>query len=224
MPLLFQKNNGLDTEVGVWNIKEDESYFLDNLRLHPAEQAELGRIKGRKRVEWLAVRHLLHIMSGRSIRAICLKDEFGKPYLQDSSAYISMSHSNQMAAVIAGQVPVGIDVQYRVDRIDRIAHKFIGPQELDLFPQWQVPQMHLIWGAKECLYKAYGRKKLDFRSHIIIESIASQGHEGNMTGIIQKDGNSWQYQLHYEWLKGDICLVTAIQLSDPIDLESYGSH
>ena len=224
MPLRFQKQNGLGAQVGVWNIQENEQYFLEQLNLHPTEQVELNRIKGRRRLEWLSVRHLLHVMSGRSDRIVCQKDQYGKPYLQNSSLFISMSHSYQMSAAITADLPVGIDIQFRVDRIGGIAHKFITESERKLLPKWEITDMHLIWGAKECLYKAYGRRSLDFRKDILVEHIHSKGSDGEMTASIHKENLLLRYNLNYEWIDEDICLVTAIQLLDHDEIQSSRNH
>ncbi|MBV6653241.1 MAG: hypothetical protein KI786_05775, partial [Mameliella sp.] len=63
-------------EIGVWDIEEPEEWFLSQLDLKADEKAQFQPLKGRRRVEWLAARQLIHIMSGRESRAPFKKDEF----------------------------------------------------------------------------------------------------------------------------------------------------
>jgi len=120
MPLLLHQDIAERGEIGLWEINEDLDFFQDHMQLYPAEEKEIESLSDRKKIEWLASRFLLHIMSGRSIRGACLKDEYGKPYLSGSRFHISMSHSRNMAAVIASPTRLGIDIQNHVEKIARI--------------------------------------------------------------------------------------------------------
>lgn len=211
MPLLLHKKVDLNAEVGVWNIEEDEDFFLGHLHLHQVEAAQLEMIKGHRRLEWLAARYLLHFMTGRSVRAICLKDDFGKPYLVDSSYHISMSHTKNRAAIIASPTSVGIDIQTKVSKIERIAHKFISDEEWSTFSEMSIENMHIFWGAKECLYKAYGRKNLDFKSNIFITPKHFDDSVGMFKGEIRVKQVCQKYDLMFEWMGEEICLVYATQ-------------
>ena len=72
--------------------------------------------------------------------------------------------------------------------------------------------MHFYWGAKEALYKAYGRRELDFREHIIIEPFDLNSPEGEMRGRITKGDFSANYQLKYRSVQ-DFVLVYAWELT-----------
>ena len=96
---------------------------MEKLELFPKELELIETIKGHRKLEWLASRWLLHLMSGRQIRGACLKDEFGKPYLVNSFYDISISHSRELVSVLAAPQAVGIDIQKIVGKIDSIAHK-----------------------------------------------------------------------------------------------------
>ena len=78
MPLLIHKHLGTGLEIGIWQIAELEPWFMERLKLYPEEEKQLAQIKGRRRVEWLASRQLVHQMSGLKERSAFLKDEFGK--------------------------------------------------------------------------------------------------------------------------------------------------
>jgi 4'-phosphopantetheinyl transferase len=109
-------------------------------------------------------------MSGRSVRGELFKDEAGKPHLKDSHFHVSISHTVNYAAAIAHPNPCGIDVQRIVPRIRKMADKFVGPGErLQLTQEHELLQLHLIWSAKEAMYKAFGRRQLDFKDHLVVD-------------------------------------------------------
>ncbi len=197
MPLLFEQRTRHQGILGLWRIKEDEAYFLKLLSLSEAEQQSLESTKGRgRRIQWLAVRYLLHHLSGRSNRMELHKDEHSKPFLPDSSYHISISHSHEMAAVLAAPVSCGIDIQFPVPKIKRIVHKFCSSKESQhIQDDDDLETMHIIWGAKECLYKAYGRKQIEYKSDIHINSPSTLlVHPG--VGILRKDNKEFKYEIH----------------------------
>ncbi|MCB0588264.1 MAG: 4'-phosphopantetheinyl transferase superfamily protein [Phaeodactylibacter sp.] len=212
MPLKLHRHIEPDVELGIWQIEEPEEWFLERLGLAAAEQQQLARIKGRRRVEWLAVRQLVHQMSGRKIRGAFVKDEYGKPHLEGSSHHISISHSHELAAAIAAPVAAGIDVQFLVPRIERLAHKFLGPEELaSLQDGSRIEHLHVYWGAKEALYKAYGRRSLDFRAHIHLDPFSYRPEGGQAEGRILKEGYEARFRVQY-FRVGDYMLVYAMLL------------
>lgn len=199
-------------QVSIWKIEEDELFFLDRLDLHEKEKAELEKIKGRKRLEWLASRHLVHLMVSDEPewdRIPLLKDEFGKPHLNDHELHVSFSHSKEFVAVILGKMSVGIDIQRFVPRISAIAHKYMREEEFaSLADETRLEHLHYYWGAKEALYKCYGRKELEFKGHILIEPF-KYTEKGNTSGIVHKDAFHQKYELTLEKM-GDYFLVYAL--------------
>ena len=212
MPLFLHKSLPEKGELGLWKIEESESYFLDKLDLSTEEMEYINQIKGRGRLEWLASRWLLHTMSGRTHRGVCLKDEYGKPYLQDSAFQISISHSwGGVAAIMAAPYAIGVDIQKFVTKIHRIAHKFMRAEEAaSLEETTRLEHLHIYWGAKEALYKAYGRKKLDFKEHIHITPFAFDLENGKCSGYAQKEDYLKYFDIFYEKIE-DYYLVYAIE-------------
>lgn len=187
------------SELGIWDITEDEQWFTQQLSLFPHEQQQLDLIKGKKRIEWLAARHLVHTMSGRPQRGAFIKDQFGKPFLDGSSHYISISHSHNKCAAIASQKICGIDIQFIVPKITRIAPKFMRPEEMNsLNNKDSLLQLHIYWGAKEALYKAYGRKQLDFKQHIIIEPFTQINPDQSIQGWVIKNEEKQSFSIQYQ--------------------------
>jgi 4'-phosphopantetheinyl transferase len=189
MPLLIKMSIEPEGVVGVWHNVEGDDYFRSKLTLFPIEIEELSVLNGRKRSEWLCSRYLLHLLSGRHDRGACLKDNYGKPYLEGSAYQISISHSSDYTAIAAAPVEIGVDIQTVVEKIARIQSKFVTPLEGEYIdPAHSLLSLHTIWGAKEAMYKAYGKRELDFRGHIFVGPF-----------LYNKDGFKWNGEIR----KGD---------------------
>ncbi len=194
MPIYLKKELECGGELGLWKINEPESYFFERMSLFEEERIYFDQLKGDRRLEYLSSRFLLHLMSGRKIRSACLKDKNGKPYLSNSDHHISFSHSKDFVAVIASKNIVGIDIQKYVDKIYRIKHKFLSESELAYVEKSskQKIMLHVLWGAKESLYKAYGRKKVEFKTDLAVDEFQWVHPESKSLGHIKKsDENSF---------------------------------
>ena len=119
-------------------------------------------------MEWIATRLLVYELLGKKV--IIDYDEFGKPAIRDDERKISISHTKGMVAVQITQKLAGVDVELISGRVAKIAHKFLNASELSsLDLNNQLLHMYAHWGAKETIYKIYGRKRLDFKENIRIE-------------------------------------------------------
>jgi len=215
MPLVFERDLRPKGKIGIWKIEEPESFFTDNLLLYPDEFEHFEKIKGRKRIEWLAVRYLLHLLSERDTRGMVLKDKHGKPHLNDSPWNISISHTLDYAAVIASPDPVGIDIQTIVSRIQLIADKFLNESEKEIVRQSADPVMtlHIIWGIKESLYKIHGTGALDFRKHLHVSPFTAIAAGGLVDCSIENGHSSHTYTARYELIHNNMLVYAQIKTS-----------
>lgn len=202
--------------LGIWAIEESEDWFLNRLELHSEEERQLRAIKGEgRRLEFLAVRLLLHRLSDRAQRGVLIKDEYGKPRLEDSDYQISLSHTGGMSAAYAHPKACGVDVQRLVSKIHRIGPKFINVQESKLLhtedEQRLLVEQHLIWSAKEAMYKAYGRKQIDFKAHLTVNLKDTDKPWGQMEGRLKKSELAIDYDLDFRIVDGDTVLVVAVE-------------
>jgi len=61
----------------------------------------------------------------------------------------------------------GIDIEHINERIHRISDRFMNQKEKDSTPDKDdTLYKYLIWCAKEAVYKLYGRKAVDFSTHM----------------------------------------------------------
>jgi phosphopantetheinyl transferase len=217
LSIILHENLRLPGEWGLWHITESEAWLRENVELHPPELENLSLIKGEgRRREFLAARILLHFMSGRAERGALLKDECGKPHLEDSTFHVSISHTVNYAAAIAHPNLCGIDVQRFVPRIRRLADKYIGIEEKrQLLPDHELIQHHILWAAKEAVYKAYGRRQLDFREHIFIDFEGYSPDKTTASALLKKDDWEICFDLDFR-IYEDFVLVGAVERTVPV--------
>lgn len=87
----------------------------------------------------------------------------GKPFLNAQCSIpptqISISHTRgYVALLLSNDSNVGVDIEYRSNRVVRIAKRFIRPDEV----ADTVDEMLLLWSAKEAVYKLFSEDKLAF--------------------------------------------------------------
>ena len=214
MPLHSVKYVSHESVIGIWHITEDESYFKRKIDLFPEESEFLKAVKSEtKRREWLAARWLLQKLDQQDERIECRKDEHGKPYLLGSELHISMSHSHEYTAVILSPRLCGIDIQKEVGKIVRIAHKFCSPAELAAIEDGEeIADLHLYWGAKESIYKAYGKRQVDFRKHMQV-SLPDKYSQLPGHGLFLNDHLQLNFEIYCETME-DYYIVYTIQKED----------
>ena len=133
-------------------------------------------------------------------------DEFGKPHLKDGKL-ISITHSFTFSGIIiSDDTPVGIDIEKQRDKILKIAHKFTPIEEYKSIANHDalVSKLTIVWGAKESLYKIYGKKKLLFLNNIYIEDFSFETNE--TTGKILYEGVTDEYKIHFLETEGFTCV------------------
>jgi 4'-phosphopantetheinyl transferase len=142
-------------------------------------------------LEQACAKFLVNEMLGFEKPVQLIKDEFGKPHIQNSSIAISFSHCKKFLAcsIDLDGNSVGIDIEIQRDNIRLLAKKFIS--EFDNSPLKDDAHAQLIWGAKEVLYKIYGRKSIDFKRDLEIN------YTDKLIGKIKKENELMEYNLDY---------------------------
>lgn len=194
------------TQLGVWRIEEEANYFLNIMDITDNSLAKIAKMNERRKIEWLAARHLLQEMMGKHV--FCYSDSFGKPTLKNSDKHLSISHSRGLVTVIVSKASIGIDIQEITPKIQRIAHKFMRPIEMKcLHNSHSLEHLHIFWGAKEALYKAYGKKSLDFRKHILVEPF-EYSPKGQAKGSVIKGDFNKNFTIHFDQLEGHVLVFS----------------
>jgi 4'-phosphopantetheinyl transferase len=203
MAIAYRKQIDSDTEFALWRIEEQAEDLYNQLQLDEDEKAYVELLSlGKRHLHWLGVRVLLRTMLATSEYIDCKVDAHGKPYLVSLPYHISLSHSFEYAAVmISKSRPVGIDIEQIKEKVERIAFKFMRPEELNFIgDQDKISKLYVCWCAKEAVYKCHGQKEVSFADNISLEPF-NFAKEGKISAHLKKGAISLDYQvdyLHYE--------------------------
>ena len=203
MPLLATRHPFFGATLGLWLIAEEERFFRDDLPLSAVEEGELAPLKNKRRLEWLAGRWLLHRLTGAVQRIPLAKDAFSKPFFLDQpDLHCSLSHSHGVVGALLADLNCGCDVQVLVEKMTRLAPKFLSKSETEFVGQHgmdvQFDLLHIFWTAKESMYKAYGLKELDFRKNMNLAPFEWHNAVGQTIGVVEKSGFRQVFQLNFE--------------------------
>jgi 4'-phosphopantetheinyl transferase len=171
MPLILCHIINESTFLGVWKIDETSESLRQQLYLDENDEKYLGSFgnEGRKR-HWLSYRLILQeLLKTRQVKVIY--DKYGKPRIPDFTGHFSVTHSGDFAAAIVSYtMPVGIDIERIRERIERVAERFLSLGEMEQISENdRLEKLHICWGAKESLYKLYGKPEIDFQKDIHIK-------------------------------------------------------
>lgn len=203
MPIHYIKTLTNGSSLCLWHIEESEEELRANLNISKREQNELLAIRSeRGRVRWLAVRKALNALFPDGV-AECLKDEHGKPYIDNYEGYISLSHSNDFAiAMVHAKNAVGVDIEIIQPKIRRIAQKFLKDFEIErVHGEHEIERLYVCWCAKEAIFKWQGKKGISLKQNIEIEAFQFQ-ETGTLQARLYTPDFSQQLTVDYEKMDG----------------------
>ena len=205
MPLYKTITVSKTTKVFIWKIEESLEKLKANISLTDKNEARLNSMKSELHQKgFLSIRHLLKEVALTDSDLIY--DEFGKPHLADDK-FISITHSFNFTAIIySSEKEVGIDIEKQRDKILKIAHKFTPFEEYKTIANHDalIRKLTIVWGAKESLYKIYGKKKLLFLHHIYVSDFKFDN--GKTTGEIRFNGDVASYNVSFLEFEGFTCV------------------
>jgi len=193
------------TKVLIWKITESFEELSAGIVLTDANQARLDSMKSELHQKgFLSIRHLLKEVG--YVDADVFYDEYGKPHLKNGKL-ISITHSfNYTAIIVSDDLQVGIDIEKQRDKILKIAHKFTPFEEYKTIANHDalIRKLTIVWGAKESLYKIYGKKKLRFLEHIYVEDFSF--NDDKTTGEIRFEDENFKFQIQFLEFDGFTCV------------------
>ena len=193
------------TKVLIWKIEESFDDLSKGIQLTQSNNDRVRKMKSDlHRRGFLSVRHLLKEVGYTD--ADLVYDEFGKPHLKNGK-FISITHSFTFSGIIiSDDKPVGIDIEKQRDKILKIAHKFTPIEAYKSIANHEalVSKLTIVWGAKESLYKIYGKKKLLFLENIYIEDFSFETNQ--TTGKILYESVTDEYKIHFLETEGFTCV------------------
>jgi len=184
--------------IGLWDIVEDYETLLGMTYLNDDDIRRLSAFKNlNRKIESLSVRALLQQMTRPDAR-IVYRGRSRKPYMEDASYNISVSHSRNYTAILLGKnKKVGVDLEFMSHNIERLAHKFINSrEEITKKPLLRREHLYIHWCAKEALYKICDKEYINFQENLTIQpfEVCSQG---NMIGVVQNEHRKEEFRMYY---------------------------
>lgn len=197
MPICYIKSISDDSTLGLWHMSESWHDLKETVNLSDGELLALEDKKtDRRRQEWLACRMLLQEMT--ELQPVIMYDENRKPHIKDSIKQLSMSHSGEYASVyVHDNKPVGVDLQQMKPSISKGADYFLNEAEMQWTNLNDNVLLHLIWCAKEAVFKYAGDADLDLKKHIITNPFQSN-QNGVIEVCIQKENINKSVKVHYD--------------------------
>lgn len=208
MPLYKLISEPSNEVLSIWKTTETSTELLSLLKAkNISYKIPQTFIHERRKTEWLCVRLLLHEMFLTHDKIELVYDEKGKPHIKDIEGYISISHTGSYVTIIYHKTqPTGIDIEIITPRIEKIAYKFLNDEERQ-FAQGEnyLEKLYVIWGAKESIFKWYGKGDMDFKTNFNVLPFHFNG-KGMITAqfILNKDIR--ELKLHYHRFD-DVMLV-----------------
>lgn len=200
MGIIFKRNVSTSAGICLWEHPEGTAEAI--MGDYPFSEKEKKEILSPaieiRRKEILASKILIKELCGNE--AGISNDEKGKPHLINAVGNISISHSGRYATAICEKKhSTGIDIQKITPKIIRIKEKFLSRDELDFVPPSDkgTDVLHVLWGAKECLFKQHGTGNLVFSENLRIDwfEIQTKGEINASVGLKNLRKN---FRLHYE--------------------------
>jgi 4'-phosphopantetheinyl transferase EntD len=159
MPIFFQQDIDENSRLAIWKIEEDESFFL------PFVPLQRDITHPHKRLQHLAGRYLLKYLFPAFPTELIKIADTRKPFLESEAYHFSISHCADFAAVIvSSNNRVGIDIEVPGEKVLRIQHKFLHPDEMQMISEVAEGSLlpAIFWSCKEAMFKWWGRGGIDF--------------------------------------------------------------
>jgi len=185
MGISFIKNPSENSTLGIWHITESAEELFKKVVLSSTDSEILKtkRNDSRKK-EWLACRNLAKALLQEDFAI--QYDRNGKPFLESNSHQISMSHSGDYACVYLDKLnPVGVDIQKLKVSVKAGSAYFVNESEMEWVNCDNNKILHIIWSAKETVFKYFGNNDLDMKKDITVNPFKS-----NENGIIEVNNSN----------------------------------
>ncbi len=188
MPLIRIDELQPDVRLGLWHVTER----AEDLPLPLS--ADLSGYHGNRRVEKLVTYALLAAMTGRHDLVVG-HEPSGKPCLD--GLFVSISHTKGWAVVmLSPSREVAVDIEYRSDRVCRVADRFMRADE----PRATVSTQLLCWSAKETAYKFYSADSLQFHEMRMLPCPAHAQGQLTMMNLRRNEALTVHYVLNADYV------------------------
>lgn len=195
---LFAQHKEDRAQWGIWKMDESLDELLALLPERSIYEQAMQRFTAvHRKQEWLSVRVLLYLLLGEAKEI--QYEPSGKPYLNDRSSFISISHTKGYVSVILSPVAeVGIDIEQYGQRIHKVAHKFMREdEEANLYKDESTWALLLHWSAKEVMFKCMDIAEVDFCEHLHIPPFRVK-EQGTFNAQEYRTEQQRHFLIHYQ--------------------------
>ncbi len=212
MALLFKRQINENTLLGVWKLNESVDFFFENLNLSENEYNYISDFKNENRKkQWLAARLITKKLLPVGFAPELYYDDNGKPHFVHHNFQVSLSHSSDLvASIISKKHLLGIDIEKLQTRILKLGKRFLNKEEYSqLIPGKEIENLYIYWGAKEALYKLYGKKELIFNENIILDPVYDPVYNGSFKGKISINDFNKEFEIFFEKIEGHMLVYVS---------------
>lgn len=158
------------------------SDYLDNLTDQERERYfSFNNIN--RQCEFVATRILRHRLFGFEHIHY---DEHGAPYIENEG-FISISHAPGVVGIaLCKDFKIGLDLEPKRNKAKKLFPKFLSKNEIEELDVESEDEMTTAWSLKEVLYKLAGRKKIIFKTDLLIEKVAPNHWSGTIINPDEK--------------------------------------
>lgn len=142
-------------------------YLCCDMLIAAEDVASAARFQNeQRRAEHLAWRRVVRRELGHNIHISY--NEVGAPVVDTPNRWISVAHSKEVVAVAIADKEVGIDIESAERDFERAKSRFMSTTEMALSTdiRWGA----YVWTAKEAMYKLYGKRGIELREELHIDS------------------------------------------------------
>ncbi len=211
MPLFRKTHLTKTTSLGIWKIEENPESLRTSLQLSPTEKKYYETLRSDLRKKhWLSYRNILSNLMDKDSREL-FYDDYGKPHSVNRNYHLSVTHSGIFAAaIVSTEGAVGIDIETLKDRVERVKEKFLSPEEREsVGHQNRLEKLYIYWGAKESLYKLYGKPEVEFSEDIIVKPFEYGGvGKGQCAVRMTTPEGLKEYTVNYEKIEDYMLVYT----------------
>lgn len=198
--LIKDLDDDYHSRLGIWQISETEAELRSLTSIPSDELEEISYIKSESlRKQKLAVRVLLDALFEEKV--YLSHHDNGKPYIENDSINISITHTDKYVAVILDQNDeVGIDIESLDRDFSVVEKKALSDDEkddLDDDREEKNEQLAIYWCAKEAIYKKMSQYNVDFAEQIEVDRFRSKGEGELEATFTHKDGYEEELELEY---------------------------
>ena len=124
----------------------------------------------KRRREHLAWRRIVRRELGAKVHIDY--NDVGAPIVDTADRWISVAHGGESVAVAIADKPVGVDIESINRDFDRVVLRYMTDAEIALSEdrRWAC----FVWCAKEAMYKLYGRRGVELRGELRVDSFDSE--------------------------------------------------